>query len=144
MCNRLAYAETEAEISANWIDVIAGMSKIGRLTVYSHLGWNVQPSQRDYYPAFNDTIVEAIQRGEAYAASDASVKNGRMARVWIIKNLEEEELLKHNIYHKDWSENTVVGAEAITLLALIETVCKKGRGIETGKITIGVDNRGVF
>ena len=38
----------------------------------------------------------------------------------------------------------MVGAEATTLLALIETVCKKGWEIETGKIAIGVDNRRVF
>jgi len=93
---------------------------------------------------FNERIVEAIENELVYAASDASVKNGQMAGCWMIRNESNELLLQNHLYHKEWENNTIVGAEAITLLELIEVIERKGRGISHGKITIGVDNRKVY
>ena len=67
-----------------------------------------------------------------------------MAGYWIIRNKSNELLLQNHMYHKEWENNTIVGAEAITLLELIEVIERKGRGISYGKITIGVDNRKVY
>ena len=97
-----------------------------------------------FQPLFNERIVEAIENELAYTASDASVKNGQMAGCWTIRNESNELLLQNHLYHKEWENNTIVGAEAITLLELIEVIERKGRGISHGKIIIGVDNRKVY
>ena len=76
--------------------------------------------------------------------SDALVKYRQMARFWCIRNQTQELLLKYHLYHKEWENNTVIGAEAMMLLELIETINKKGRGIASGRIVIGVDNRFVY
>ena len=49
--------------------------------------------------------------------------------------------MKKLLYHKNWNLNTIVGAEAITLLELMEVLKRRARHIENGKITIGFDNR---
>ena len=82
-----------------------------------------------------------IQNERAYAASDASVKDGIMAGSWHIKNDENELLLSNLIYYKDWNDNNLIGSKAITLLELIETIERKGRNITSRKIEIAFDNR---
>ena len=101
---------------------------------------NVPAQNLNYYPPFNNRIIEAIQNKKAYVASDASVKNGQMAGYWTMQDLNQELLLHHHVYHKEQNENMVVRAEAITLLELIKIVERKGRGITHGRLVIRVDN----
>ena len=63
-----------------------------------------------------------------------------MARCWFIKDQEGSMLLENLVYHKDWRENTSVGAQYITLLELIEVLYKKGKHIECGTVVIAIGN----
>ena len=58
-----------------------------------------------------------------------------------MRDLNEERLACDHVYHKEWDDSTVIGAEAITLLEFIALLEKKGREIQRGKIQIGLDNR---
>ena len=67
-----------------------------------------------------------------------------MAGCWTIRNESNELLLQNHMYHKEWENNTIVRAEAITLLELIEVIERKERRISHSKIIIRVDNRKVY
>ena len=45
-----------------------------------------------------------------------------MAGCWYIKDQEGSMLLENLVYHKDWRENTSVGAQCNTILELIEVL----------------------
>jgi len=59
---------------------------------------------------------------------------------WIITTYQQTHQIERTIYHKDWKQNTIVGAEAITLLELLEVISKKCRNVRRGTIKIGFDN----
>ena len=37
-------------------------------------------------------------------------------------------------YHKEWINNTTIGVKSITLLELLEVICRKEKHITRGKI----------
>ena len=49
-----------------------------------------------------------------------------MARYWYITNYQKETKSSNKLYHKKWADNTIVGAESIVLLELIEVLEQKG------------------
>jgi len=51
---------------------------------------------------------------------------------------------KRQFIKKRWNSSTIVGAEAITLLELIEVISLKSKHINNGSIQIGIDNRKVY
>jgi len=108
------------------------------------MGINFQPSNQHYSPPYNEEITKAIEEGKAYAASDASVSEGEMARFWYIKDSENKSLLQNLIYHREWQNNSTEEAEAITLLELMEVIERKGKHIREEKIQIGFDNRQAY
>ena len=63
---------------------------------------------------------------------------------WILTNRSQSFELENTLYHKNWQDNTCVGAEAIVLLELMEVIKRKGQNICSRLITIGVDNRKVY
>jgi len=93
---------------------------------------------------FNDQITQAIQANDLIAASDASCKNEEMTGHWIIASMDRSIKVENTIYHQTWGDNTIVGAEAITLLELLEVIHKKSKHIQHGSIQIGFDNRTIY
>ena len=87
---------------------------------------------------------EAIENRKAYAATDVAINNGKIGGYWILVDTERRHIMQNTLYHKRWGENTVKGAEAIVLLELIIVIKNKGRNVESGKITMAVDNRKVY
>ena len=55
--------------------------------------------------------------------------------------MQQSVSLQYGIHHKNLIGNTIIGAETITLLELIEVIERKGRHITRGKLLIGFDNR---
>ena len=74
---------------------------------------------------FNEIIVKSIEEGNAVAATDASVKDGKMGGCWIIVNKENRDLLSNELHHKRWEHNTSGSAEVIVLLEMLVTL-KRG------------------
>jgi len=54
--------------------------------------------------------------------SDVSAKDGVMSGHWCIRDKNKQLLLSNTLYHKKWQDNTIVGAEVIVLLELIEVL----------------------
>ena len=100
--------------------------------------------KNDWNPVFNESITISIENEMAVAATDASTKDGRMGGSWIIGDKDNRRLLGNKLYHKDWRENTSGAAEVIVLLELMTVIQKKGRNINSGKITIGVDYKRAY
>ena len=74
------------------------------------------------------------QQGTACATLDASLKDGQIAGYWHIKDSKNELLLNYSLHYKQWDSNAVIGLEAITLLELINLLCKKGTHIIGGEM----------
>ena len=98
----------------------------------------------EWYPLFNDEVKRNIKEGKAVAATNASVKNGQMGESWVMSNMNKRELLSNQLYHKHQINNMAGIAEVIMLLELITVIERKGRGIEEGKIVIGIDNKKAY
>ena len=90
---------------------------------------------------FSDSVAQAIIESKVHVASDALAKNNAMAGHWCMKDLQQQMLESSTMFHKEWKCNTIVGAEAIVLLQMLEVIERKGRHITSGKIRIGFDNR---
>jgi len=67
-----------------------------------------------------------------------------MAGHWIIADRRKELHLQNTLCHKKWGNNTIIGAETITLLELFEVLWRKGKHINRGKIEIGFDNKKAY
>ena len=67
-----------------------------------------------------------------------------MAGHWIIADRRKELHLQNTLYHKKGGNNTIIGAETITLLELFEVLWRKGKHINRGKIEIGFDNKKAY
>ena len=91
-----------------------------------------------------EKIKESIENETAHAASDASLKCGRMGGHWVITDQKNEEVIENTLYHKAWRNNTIKGAEAIVLLELVMVLHKRGRNVTQGKICVSIDNKKVF
>jgi hypothetical protein len=134
------YEEIE-EVNCEWCNVIADKKENGNVKVHDVLKPLVWPTQRDETPPFNQEITNSIEQGEAIAALDATRKDITMAGHWIIADRRKELHLQNTLYHKKWGNNTIVGAETITLLELFEVLWRKGKHINRGKIEIGFDKK---
>ena len=82
------------------------------------------------YPLFNHEITEMIYYSRALAASDTSVKDREMGRVWMIMKNNREEVLSNRLYHKKWAENSSKSVEALLLLELVQVIVKKSYHIQ--------------
>ena len=60
---------------------------------------------------------------------------------WMLMNIDSKERKFNTLCHKEWDKNTIVGVEAIVLLELLVTLEKRGRNVNSGKVTVGLDNR---
>ena len=60
---------------------------------------------------------------------------------WRIKIIDRSIKLKNTLFCKEWEENTIVGAEVITLLEILEVIHKKSKHMQHGSIKIGFDNQ---
>ena len=85
-------------------------------------------------------IESAIHTKTAIGVIDANVKHTQMSRKWILACKNKSFELSNILYHKNWLENTRVGAEAIALLELLEVVKRKGINISSRRLTIGLAN----
>ena len=138
------YEKVDECIETEWKKMIAEMKPNGEVKIYGILHINARNNQNEWIQGFRDEIVKSIEERRAFAASDASVKNGKMAGCWIIANESEVDLENHEIYHKRWYQNTSGAAEVLILLELIKVIERKGRNINHGKITIGIDYKRVY
>ena len=75
--------------------------------------------------------------------SDALMKHNQMGGHWRMINIETKQETFNTVCHKEWTKNTVVGADAILLLEFLVVLVKKVRKIDKGKVTAGLDNRKV-
>ena len=89
---------------------------------------------------FNQVIESAIHSETAIGVIDANAKHAQMSGKWILVCKNKSFELSNILYHKNWSENTRIRVEAITLLELLEVVKRKGRNISSGRLTIGLAN----
>ena len=96
------------------------------------------------YPLFNQEITESIIQSRAIAASDVSIKDGKMGRAWIVMKNNGQEVLFNRLYHKKWADNSSKSAEVIILLELVQVIVKKSKHIQYGKIIIALDCREVY
>ena len=109
--------------------------------IFSHQ-WPTINEHR-YDNPFNQQITQAIQNNTIKAATDASCKNNEMTGHWIIETIDRSTKLENTLFHKEWGANTIVGAEVITLLEMLEVIHKKSKHMQHGSIEIGFDNRKV-
>ena len=54
------------------------------------------------YTLFNNTVIQIIEKGEAIAACDASIKSNQYGGYWIITNKERVSEIDQNLYDKKW------------------------------------------
>ena len=71
-------------------------------------------------------MIESMQNEIVVAATDASVKEGRIGGSWMIRNRENRRLLHNRLCYKDWRENASGAAEVIVLLELVTMSERKG------------------
>ena len=76
-------------------------------------------------PPFNEHITRKVREAKIIAASDASVKSGSIVGYWIVADVERENTLSKELYHKLWTQNTSILAEALALLQLINVIERK-------------------
>ena len=88
------------------------------LEVYGVFHVHQEDREIEYHP-FDENMTRDIQEGNAVAATDVSVKDGRMGGRWIISNRRRSGEISGELYHKEWNEITAGIAETITLLELI-------------------------
>jgi len=105
--------------------------------------WPTTNQQNNDNP-FNEQITQAIQTNSIKAATDASCKNNQMTGHWRIESEDRSIKLENTLYHKEWGANTIVGAEVITLLELLEVIYKKSKHMHQGSIEIGFDNKKAY
>ena len=86
-------------------------------------------NNEQYGGSMPEKIKESIEKEIAHAASDASLKHGRMGGHWVITDQKNEEVIQNASYHKTWRNNTIKGAEAIVSLELVMVSHKRGRNI---------------
>ena len=94
--------------------------------------------------SFNENITQIIRKLKVLAATDASVKDGKMGEAQIISNYNGNLLSRNKLYHKIWNENSNISVEALILLELIQVIERKSWHINKGKIIIAVDYREVY
>ena len=67
-----------------------------------------------------------------------------MTKYQIITLIQRNIYIEKTIYHKDWRNNTIIGAEKITLLKLIEVIVKKTKYMSSRSIKADFNNRIVY
>ena len=77
-------------------------------------------------------------------ATDASRKNNKITGHWRIESTNWSIKIENTLFYKEWRVNTIVGAEVITLLKMLEVIYKKSKYMQQGSIEIGFDNRKVY
>jgi len=126
-------------------NIIAEKRPSGKIIIYNEIISSHWPSRsNETNIPFNSQISRAIQNDEIVAASDASCKWKSMTGHWIIASTNENIRIENTIFHRSWGNNTIVGAEAITLLELVEVISRKSKHISHGSIEIAVDNKKVY
>ena len=85
-----------------------------------------------------------MERNEAIAATDASVKDGIMIGGCKIEDCYECMSMCERSWSRNWNKNTALAAEAATLLDLVKAVEINMKGHDEGKITIHTDFRRNF
>ena len=88
---------------------------------------------------FNKYVKLAIERNEAIAATDASVKDRIMEGVWEIEDDHGRMSMCGRIWSRNWNKSTDLATEAATLLDLFEAKEISMRGHDNGKITTHTD-----
>ena len=89
------------EVDCEQCNVIVDKKPNRNIKVHEQLKLLVQPTQRDETSPFNQEIINAIEQGEAIAASDATRKDIMMAGHWIIADRRKELHLQNTLYHKN-------------------------------------------
>jgi hypothetical protein len=141
------YEEIEEVEVSNWRKCIAEISPGGQFYIYSMFPPPeslTSNNQEMINVPFNDDIINSILEKKAYAATDASVKEGSMGGCWILEDLDKRFRKENIIYHKQWEDNSPGIAEVIVLLELLEMIDRKGKGITEGQIQIGFDNKQAY
>ena len=116
------FKEVNKEINKEQRNATAKRKINGKVIFYNIIELAVEPTTVYDHPLFNNKITKAIERGIVVATSDASFFFIQMARYQYITDYQKEETLSNKLYHKKQVENTIVGAEAIILLELIEVL----------------------
>ena len=79
---RIMYKEVENlsfEEPMRWKNAIATKHDNGRVEIHDVIPFNASPSAIQSPPPFNEAITKSIEESKAYAASDASAKDGVMS-----------------------------------------------------------------
>ena len=124
---KIRHIETDQIPNQQWISIITDRSPNGEVKINSKLQhWIMYPRQFPHLP-FNNAITIKIEQRLAIAATDASVKDGKLRGYWIITNLAKISEWENRLYSKLWYYNTPCSREAIILLKLIEILYQKGK-----------------
>jgi len=60
-----------------------------------------QEASKTQYFLFDEKITKCIQEGNAVAATDALVKNGKMRGRWILSDRQRSVEISRELYHKE-------------------------------------------
>ena len=119
-----------AEIKPNGVVITHGIIQV-----------QTEISSQEWVQPFGEDIAASIEEMKAFAATDASVKDGKMGDCWIIANNVNKDVLSRDLHHKLWEHNSSGLAEVIALLELLTVLKKRGRNMNNGEIAIGADYR---
>ena len=121
--------------------MIARILKWGKVKIISKLNIKATPPTIDYTSPFNNMIISNIINGSAIAASNASIQNKYLGEYWKIVNMENETLIQHKVYNKNWILGRKKSREATILLDMVVTINWKSKHIEHDRITIYNNNK---
>ena len=133
--------EVDKITNSTWGNAIAKRKLSRSFVMYDIFELIMCPTHVNHVLPFNTKITEVIVNREAITLLDATKKDSNVADHWILTNNERQYKLKSTICHKNWSNNTIVGAETITLLESFQALHRKGKHIWNGLVKIGFNNR---
>ena len=107
-------------------------------------GFKCQSGNAASTTLFSNHITKVIEQNGAYAASKMSVKDTIMVGNCCTKDVYQNSLLSNQSHHKEQDSNSVISAEAMMLLELIQPVERKQRHVVRGRIIIGFDNKNTY
>ena len=97
---QLTYELTQESVEKEQKKVITEIKPNGVVILYGIFYVRKVNRNKEWIPQFNKEIKKSIEDRCAVAASDASVKDGKMGRCQIIANIKKKELISNELYHK--------------------------------------------
>ena len=125
--------------------IIGRIERRGRLIICgreeSEIEQLANDNQTDNSQHFPEDVEEAIRKGTALAAVDASIDENYMAAWWIITDVEENFKETGQISSSKWGSGQTPVAEGVGVLNLIAEIRRRTGHMSTGSIVVFSDMR---